>query len=218
MTRIIAIVAALVVIGGGAFYYFTQQNAAVDVAAPATIDGDVDTSLVQEMALGDADAPVTVIEYASFTCPHCATFHQTVFQELKENYVDTGKVRFIYRDVYFDRPGLWAAMVARCAGPERFFGLTSELYRQQAQWARQESAADIAQQLRRIGLTAGLEADAIEACLSDEEKARAMTAVWEANAAEHGIRSTPSFVINGTTYSNMSYDDFAALIDDEIGS
>lgn len=219
MTRLLAIIAAAVVIGGGALFYFNQPGSPLPVgSAEAQTSGDVDLSLVEEMTLGDPNAPVTVIEYASYTCPHCANFHAGPFKDLRADYIDTGKVHFIYREVYFDRPGLWAGLVARCAGPDRFFGIVDELYRQQAQWSRQESAAGIAQELRRIGLTAGIEADALEACLSNAELAQAMVAVYEDNAEEHGIRSTPSFVINGTTYSNMSYADFSALIDDEIGS
>lgn len=218
MTRLLAIVAALVVIGGGAYWYMTQTGQAELVEAAATADADIDTSMVEEMTLGDPDAPVTVIEYASYTCPHCRTFHQGAFGDLKADYIDTGKVHFIYREVYFDRPGLWAGLVARCAGPDRFFGLVDEIYRQQPDWARQESAQAVAGALRRIGLTAGIEPETLDACLSNAEKAVAMQAVFEANAAEHDINSTPSFVINGTTYQNMSYDDFSALIDAEIGS
>ena len=218
MTRLLAILAAAIVVGGGAFWYMSQPNPVLPVgAAEAQASGEVDLSLVEEMTLGDPDAPVTVIEYASYTCPHCRTFHQGAFEDLKADYIDTGKVHFIYREVYFDRPGLWAGLVARCAGPNGFFGVVEEIYAQQSDWARQESAAGIADALRRIGLTAGVEPDALDACLSNAEKAQAMVAAYEANAAEHGIRSTPSFVVNGTTYQNMSYEDFSALIDDEIG-
>ncbi len=218
MTRLLAIVAALVVIGGGAYWYMTQTGQNELVEAAATADADIDTSMVEEMTLGEPDAPVTVIEYASYTCPHCRTFHLGPFGELKADYIETGQVHYIYREVYFDRPGLWAGLVARCAGPDRFFGLVDEIYRQQPEWARQESAEAVAGALRRIGLTAGIEPEALDACLSNAEKAVAMQAVFEANAAEHDINSTPSFVINGTTYQNMSYDDFSALIDAEIGS
>jgi hypothetical protein len=93
-------------------------------AAFAQDEEAADTSRVLEMSLGNPDAPVTVIEYASFTCPHCRTFHDGPFKELKANYIDTGKIHFIYREVYFDRFGLWAGMLARCAGPERYFGIS----------------------------------------------------------------------------------------------
>lgn len=217
MNRILAIVAAVAVIGGGAFWYVSQNVSADNIATASAADGSVDTSLVSEMTLGDPDAPVTMIEYASYTCPHCATFHEGPFKELKADFIDTGKVHFVYREVYFDRPGLWAAMVARCGGEDRFFGIVDEIYRQQSDWARRESAADIVASLRRIGLTAGLDRETLDACLSDAEKAQALNAAYEANAAADGIRSTPSFVINGSTYQNMPYADLTAIIEAEIG-
>ena len=219
MSRILAIVAAVVVIGGGAFWYLNQNvPGSTPVQPAAAADIEVDTSLVTEMSIGNPDADVTVIEYASYTCPHCRNFHAGPFKDLKSDYIDTGKINFIYREVYFDLPGLWAGIVARCAGPDRFFGVVDELYRQQTEWARQPSAAEVAGALRRIGLTAGIEPDALDACLSDAEKAQALAAVDEANRAADGVNSTPSFVINGTTYNNMAYDEFARLIDAELGS
>ncbi len=219
MSRILAIVAAVVVIGGGAFWYFNQSDTGSTPVEPvAAVDSDVDTSIVTEMSIGNPDAAVTVIEYASYTCPHCRNFHAGAFKDLKADYIDTGKINFVYREVYFDLPGLWAGIVARCAGPDRFFGIVDELYRQQTDWARRESAAQVAGALRRIGLTAGIEPDALEACLSDAEKAQALTAVDETNRVADGVNSTPSFVINGTTYNNMPYEEFARLIDAELGS
>ncbi|MEM9709186.1 MAG: thioredoxin domain-containing protein [Pseudomonadota bacterium] len=222
MTRLLATAAAIVVMGGGGYWYFTQdagtataQSAASEDSAMASAAGD---GLVVDMSIGDPDAPVTVIEYASFTCPHCQTFHEGAFKDLKKDYIDTGKVNFVFREVYFDRPGLWAGMVARCGGPDRYFGIVDELFRQQQVWARASTAEAIASELRKIGLTAGLEPETLEACLSDAEKAQAMVDAYETNAATHGIRSTPSFVINGTTHNNMNYADFSRLIDDEIGS
>ena len=93
----------------------------------AALAQDVDKSLVQEMTLGAEDAPITVVEYASYTCPHCKTFHENVFKDLKSNYIDTGKVRFIYREAYFDRYALWAALVARCGGEMKYFGLRHDV-------------------------------------------------------------------------------------------
>ena len=83
----------------------------------------------------DENAPVTVVEYASYTCPHCADYHEGPFRKLKSEYIDTGKVRFIYREVYFDRYGLWASMVARCE-PAKFFGITDLIYKSQKDWVR----------------------------------------------------------------------------------
>ena len=183
-------------------------------AASAQESDAVDTSSVVEMALGPEDAKVTVIEYASFTCPHCASFHQSQFKQLKSDYIDTGKIRFIYRDVYFDRFGLWASMVARCAGPERFFGITDMIYAQQKDWiAGGDDPVEIANNLRKIGKVAGIDDDTLEACLGDNDKAKTLVAWFQENAEADGIDSTPTLVINGKKHSNMSYADLKEVID-----
>ena len=98
---------------------------------------------------------MTVVEYASFTCPHCATFHNDTFKKLKADYIDSGKVKFIYREVYFDRYGLWASMVARCGGQEKFFGIADLIYKSQSEWTRAGEPAAIVDELRKIGRLAG---------------------------------------------------------------
>ena len=120
-----------------------------------------------EMTQGDQDASVEMIEYASFTCPHCAKFHSDVYPELKADYIDKGLVKFIYREVYFDTYGMWASMIARCAGPEKFFGMTDQIYRKQSDWARAESDIAIVSKLRKIGLLAGLDEEKLNTCLQD---------------------------------------------------
>ncbi len=182
-------------------------------------EADIDTSLIQEMQLGNPDAPVTVIEYASYTCPHCATFHTGPFKQLKADYIDTGKINFIYREVYFDRFGLWASMIARCENDQaRFFGMNDLIYERQSEWARAGSPGQIADELRKLGRLAGLENEVLEACLQDRQTMQTLVAWYQENAEEHGVQSTPSFVINGRTYSNMSYTEMAELIDEAIGS
>jgi protein-disulfide isomerase len=178
---------------------------------------EIDTSRVLEMSMGNPDAPVTVIEYASFTCPHCRSFHEGPFKELKANYIDTGRIHFIYREVYFDRFGLWAGMLARCAGPERYFGMTEMIYATQQEWIGNGDPATIAENLRKIGRTAGLTDEQVDACLQDADMAQAMVAVYQQNAAADGIESTPSFVINGEKYSNMSYEEFSAILEEKLG-
>lgn len=221
MNRILAIAAVAVIGLFGAFLWFNSQPAAPGLtvgAVSAQEAGDVDTSMVAEMSLGDPEAAVTVIEYASFTCPHCRTFHEGPFKQLKADYIDTGKVHFIYREVYFDRFGLWAGMLARCGGDERYFGLVDLIYENQREWAGSGDPAAVADNLRRLGMTAGLEADEVNACLQDGDMAQAMVAVYQENASADGISSTPSFMINGTRYSNMSYGDFTRILEDELGS
>ncbi|WP_371156795.1 thioredoxin domain-containing protein [Jannaschia sp. 2305UL9-9] len=170
---------------------------------------------VPDMTLGDPNAPVTVVEYASFTCPHCADFHSDTFKAFKADYIDTGKVHFIYREVYFDRYGLWASMVARCAGPDRFFGVSELLYQSQGEWARQGDPAAVAESLKRVGLQAGLEQAEVDACFQDAAQAEGLYAWYQMNAERDGVRSTPSFLINGEMHSgNMSLSQIGRLVDD----
>ena len=222
MTRLMygAVAAAAVVVGG---YALMGSNTPATVAelpfvsaANAQEAADVDTSTITEMVMGAEDAPVTLIEYASYTCPHCANFHAGPYKQLKADYIDTGKVKFIYREVYFDRYGLWASMIARCAGPEKFFGISDLIYKGQSDWSRAGSAPEIVDELRKIGRLAGLENDQLEACLQDGAKAQTLVSWYQENAEEHGIQSTPSFILNGTLVSNQAYDDFKKLIDAEL--
>ncbi len=172
-------------------------------------------SAIEEVTLGDANAPVKVVEYASYTCPHCATFHNDTFKAFKADYIDTGRVHFTYREVFFDRYGLWAAMVARCAGTDRYFGVADILYRTQGEWARQGEAALVVESLKRVGAQAGLSAQAVDACLQDADKAQSLVAWYEKNAADDGVRSTPSFLINGEMHTGaMSLDQLGALVDE----
>ena len=173
----------------------------------------IDLSLVEEMEIGNPDAAVTIIEFSSFTCPHCARFNQTVYGDLKAAYVDTGLVRYIKREVYFDAYGLWAALVARCGGQAGYFDITAMLYAEQSIWARGDDTAAVAASLRDIGLRAGLTTEQLEVCFTDRPLAMAMIQTYQTNAEEFNVRSTPSFVINGETYSNMSLAEFQAILD-----
>jgi len=202
----------------GAGYYFTRSEPLAPFAVNAQTSGTVDKSRVLEMAIGAAEAPVTVIEYASFTCPHCASFHAGQYQELKRDYIDTGKVRFVIREVYFDRFGLWAGMVARCGGPERYFGIVDLLFERQRQWLGDGDPVKIAQNLRIIGKTAGLSEPQLDACLSDSAMAEAMVAVFEENRDRDQVEGTPSFMIDGQKYSNMSYEELAKILDEKLAN
>jgi protein-disulfide isomerase len=213
---VLSTVAAFALVTGGAYLWNTQFNADPGVSLnpiSAAEAQEVDTSSVIEMALGAEDAPITVVEYASFTCPHCANFHTAVFKDLKENYIDTGKVRFVHREVYFDRLGLWAGMTARCGGPDRYFGIADLLYQQQSEWVGSGNPTEVADNLRRIGRLAGLGDEQIDACLQDGEKAQALVASYQQNADADDISGTPSFIINGEKYSNMNFRDFSAVLD-----
>ncbi|PSL21330.1 DsbA family protein [Shimia abyssi] len=222
----IALVAATAVAGGA--YWFAQptqsalaQNtltldAIENVQLVASDEASANSDEVVEMVMGAEDAPITMIEYASFTCPHCASFHENVFKDLKANYIDTGKVKFIFRDVYFDRFGLWAAMVARCGGQERFFGITDLLMESQSEWSRAGDPVAIADALRKTGRLAGLEDDQLQACLQNEDKAKALIAWYQENASADDISGTPTLIINGDKHSNMSYRELSKLLDEKL--
>ncbi len=204
-----------VVVAVGAFMYLSPSQAPeTPIAATESSEGasDVDTSSVVEMTLGSDDAPVTIVEYASFTCPHCRSFHENAFKQLKADYIDTGKVKFVYREVYFDRYGLWAGMMARCGGPDRYFGLVDLIYENQSTWTQGEPV-QIAENLKKMGRLSGMDDETLDACMTDANKAEALNALYQQNAEADGIRATPSFVINGTTHSNMSYADMKEIID-----
>ena len=171
---------------------------------------------VPDMVLGQADAKVTIIEYASYTCPHCAAFHAEVFKDLKRDYIDTGKVKFILREVYFDRYGLWAAMMARCGGETRYFGIMGMLFEGQKEWSASDDPTTVVNNLRRIGKTAGMDDATLDACMQDSNMAQAMLNTWEANAKTDQVEGTPTLIINGVKSGNMSYDELKALIDAEL--
>ena len=219
MNRSLLMVVTLVVALGavGAIWFVKQApEPGPGISAASTQDADIDTSVVLEMSIGIPDAKVTVIEYASFTCPHCKTFHSSVLKDLTRDYIDTGKVNFIYREVYFDRFGLWAGIIARCGGPDRYFGIADLIYEQQSEWTASSDPAVIAGNLRQIGKSAGLTDAKLDVCLNDNDKAQAMVALYQENAQTDGINSTPSFVINGEKFGNMNYADFAATLDAKL--
>jgi protein-disulfide isomerase len=178
-----------------------------------------DTKAVEVMAMtmGNPDATVTLSEYASFTCPHCATFHEDVMPSLKADYIDTGKINFIYREVYFDRLGLWAGMLARCGGPDKYFGIADMLYKRQGDWAK-SSGAEVTEKLYKIGRIAGLKNKDMEACLQDQEMAKALVADFQKNAEADGIDSTPSLLINGVNHGNQSYSELQNLLNEQLES
>ncbi len=194
-------VVAVVAIAGGA--WFMNQSSETDTISNAT-DAAPQFDVV-EMSLGNPDAAVQVVEYASYTCPHCANFHSGPYQQIKQDYIDTGVIGFTYREVYFDQPGLWASMIARCGGEMRFFGISNLLYENQQTWARAGDGAAIAAALRNIGKVAGLTDAELEQCMSDGDKAQELMAWYQTNADRDGVTGTPSFLINGEMVSNRDF-------------
>lgn len=171
---------------------------------------------IVEMAMGAEDAPVTLVEYASLTCPHCANFQINVMPQIKKEFVDTGKVRLVYREVFFDRPSLWAAMIARCAGEDRYFGVIDLLFRDQANWTRATDAEAMMADLYAIGRQAGLTDAAMGECLQDQAFAEALVAEFQKNVTADGIEATPTFILNGEKLENMDWPAFQARLNAEL--
>ncbi|QYX56897.1 DsbA family protein [Roseovarius sp. SCSIO 43702] len=219
MNRLLIAGAAAIALIAGAVWWMTQSRVPEGDPTAQTEEAaweDIDTSGIVEMTMGPEDAEVTVTEYASFTCPHCADFHETQFKKLKSEYIDEGKIRFVYRDVYFDQLGLWASMVARCGGEEKFFGIADMIYDQQRDWIGEGDPVQAGDALRKIGRAAGLDAETVNACLENEEQARTLVAWFRQHAEADDIDSTPTILINGEKYGNMSYSDLSRLIDEKL--
>ena len=172
-----------------------------------------------EMSKGNDDAPVVFVEYASLTCPACAAFHSNVYPRLNKEYIETGKVKLIHREIYFDKAGLWAALTARCSNVvNRYFGMLELLYSEQAIWSRYESSDKIVDALLRISAKSGIEKAKAISCLEDQEKALDLVNEFQIYVDKDAIESTPTFIINGKKYANRSYDELKKIIDKELGN
>ena len=147
-----------------------------------------------EMSIGSDDAKVTIIEYASATCPHCARFHEGTFKELKEKYVDTGKARFVFREFPFDDLALAAFMLARCAPKDKYFPMIDVIFKEQKKWASRD--ANPRDELFRIAQLAAFTKDSFNACLKNEEVAKGILNIRKVGQ-ELGVDSTPTFFVNG---------------------
>ena len=161
-------------------------------AQPAPVDAATD------MVIGNADAPITIIEFASMTCSHCARFHAETLPGLTRDYLDTGKARLVFRDFPLDGLALVAAKLARCAGEERYFAFIGVLFQQQSAWA---GASDPIAALGRIARLGGLGAERFTACLDDEDLSRGILEQRASAQSQYEIRATPTFVVNGEVHS-----------------
>ena len=157
--------------------------------------------ILSERVLGKADAPVTVIEYASMTCPHCAAFHAGPYPALKKEYIETGKVKFIFRDFPLDRLALAAAMMARCAPKERYFPVVDIILKTQQNWAR---VADPAAALSQIGLLAGISKETYQACVSNKAVFDGVMKIRNDGDKKFKVQSTPTIIVNGKTFEGQA--------------
>ncbi|MBX9452273.1 MAG: DsbA family protein [Mesorhizobium sp.] len=193
----------------------TSSTAAAAADAPQAA-GTVDMAKLleegslPEKVLGEADAPVTIVEYASMTCGHCANFHNNTLPAIKENYIDTGKARMIMREFPFDPRAEAGFMLARCADT-KYFAMVDVLFKQQQAWAGVENAREALLQISKL---AGFSQESFEACLTDQKLLDDVRAVRARGASEFGVDATPTFFINGNKYSGaLTVAEMSAIID-----
>ena len=180
-------------------------NIAVDELAKSGAD-------LPDIVVGKADAPVTIIEYASMTCPHCATFHATVLPQLKTKYIDTGKAKLIFREFPLDDLAMAASMLARCAGGEGPAALISDLFKRQETWAfvRSNPVPKLFEMAKQAGFTQA----SFDKCLTDQKLLDQITAIRKRGGDVFKVTSTPSFFVNGTRVSGGgTLADFEKLIE-----
>ncbi len=179
-------------------------------AGTATAQSIDAAKALDDRILGDPNAPVEIVAYESLTCPHCAAFHAETYGALKERYIDTGKVRFVFRDFPLDGTALRASMLARCTDPNQFFGLIEVLFRSQQDWARSHDAVGA---LGQIGRLAGVDDEAFDSCMANEDLLDGIVQMRQ-EGTDAGVNSTPTFFVNGTIYpGNRTIEEFAEIID-----
>lgn len=166
-------------------------------SAPAEVSVDelMKPGSLPELTLGKSDAPVTIVEYASMTCGHCASFHTKVFPKLREKYIDSGQVYFIMREFPLDNLAAAASMLARCAGGEKTYPLIGVLFEKQEQWAFVRT--NPVPELFKLAKQAGFTQESFDKCLTDQKLLEEVTAVRERANTKFGVSSTPTFFING---------------------
>tara|TARA_Y100000590_G_scaffold440131_1_gene565159 strand:- start:1482 stop:2093 length:612 start_codon:yes stop_codon:yes gene_type:complete len=166
-----------------------------------------------DFVIGDKDAPITIIEYASMSCTHCASFHNNTLNELKTEYIDTGKVRFVFRDFPFNYPALLGSMMMRCIPNEVRYDYMNALYLLQKSWVVRENATTM-KELYKIMQSGGMTKDEFDACYSNEQLENEILEGVIAAQKEFNIRSTPSFLVNGNLIEgNKSIKEFRQIID-----
>lgn len=171
-------------------------------------------AMLADRVLGKAEAPVTITEYSSFTCSHCAQFSVDTFPKIKSEYIDTGKVRFVFRDFPLNSPSLAAAVVARCLPPERYFGFVEMLFRDQKEWAQHADMKGVLDDLKVRAQLAGLAEADFQACLKNADLIKGLQERAAEAEKKHQINSTPTFLVNGKTLAGaLPFADFKTAID-----
>jgi protein-disulfide isomerase len=212
--------ATLAVVAG--FLWYAQSQPTMTLAPGANAqDSEPDVNVAEllkapslgERSLGASDAKVTIVEYASATCPHCAAFHKETFPELKKNYIDTGKVRFVFREFPFDDLALAAFMLARCAPEEKYFPMIEVMFETQGTWA--DRSKNAREELFKIAQLAGFTSESFDTCLKNEQVAKGILDIQKRGEDDFAVRATPTFFVNGKRLrGRQSLEEFRQAIEE----
>lgn len=186
-----------------------QNETADDETAEAPAI-DVDLAM-QDRAIGAEDAPVTIIEYASMTCGHCAMFHKQVYPEVKKHLIDAGKAQLVFRDMPWDKHAVTAAKLARCAPHEQYFDIVGTIFTTHEHWVQSE---DPVKALRDIGIAAGMAGEYVDACLQSEPLSKAVLEKMQEARRDYDIKSTPSFIFMRDGQPIAAYPEFQKIADE----
>ena len=172
-----------------------------EAAAPHPLLADAQTVLQitkDDRILGNPDAPITIVEYASMTCPHCAHFQDDILPELKKKWIDTGKAKLVLRDFPLDEPALRAAMIARCAPPDRYYAFADTFFASQEKWV---GTRDYREALARLAKLGGIGKEEFDACLKDTALENKIVEERLIASKELDVNSTPTFFVNGSKFT-----------------
>ncbi|HEY4162913.1 MAG TPA: DsbA family protein [Dongiaceae bacterium] len=219
ITGVVVIAAGVAGFLGWQHYAMTTPAQAQSTAQPASTDPDAgsdskpfDVPLAKaqpdDLVIGDANAPITMIEYSSLSCPHCARFQQEVMPQIKADYIDKGKVKLVMRDFPLNKPALQAATMVHCLSPVRAFAMEDLLFKTQDQWLIEDATEPLA----GIAANAGMDRKTFDACLANKDTEAKIVATRKAGEDAFGINATPTFIINGIKLEGeQKYDDMKAL-------
>ena len=184
--------------------------ALVAAALPLVSAQAQDAQPLPDMVMGNPDAPIEIIEYASMTCPHCAAFHAETLPQLKAEWIDTGRARLIFREFPLDRLAVVASAVARCSGPDHYFGFIDVLFETQNTWARAEDPIEAIKQIVRMG---GLDPAMVDTCMADSAVVDGIIATRLYGEQTYAIQSTPSIIVDGELHAgDLSYEELDAML------
>jgi len=197
---------------------FVIMTALVSTLSPQTTQAQMvsDEQAKGEMSIGNADALVTLHEYSSLTCGHCAKFHEETMPQIKKEYVDTGKVRIVFHDFPLDGLAMGAVMIARCSGPDRYADFTDMLFQTQANW---RDAQNPLASLVALARFYGLSGDDVTSCLNNQDLLKFVQGNRDAASSEFSINSTPTFILNGKTIAGAQpFESFKTAFDEALAA